>query len=555
MPPIDYTIPGQFKGIQVESPTNAMAQAMQLRALQNQNALAGYQLGAAQRAETKETNRMRLLGEAGGDESAVANALLKSGDVAGYSAYVKAIEARETQKLTQTKTTGDIVTTRLSQFKDLLNTIDPTTPDAGAKYLAWHEANHADEYIGPLLASRGVTADQSRASIDAAIRQGPAAVAELINKSRLGIDKFRENQKAEQKERYKEYVFDAVSFGEAPMSESEWLASQQPAPASAPAPAPAPAPVEAAATAAPTSTGQEDSSQPFVFGAKRRDFGGVDPRAAVLLKDKPDELAKLIEAQRTRKELTGEFRDVVNAERMIAELEEDPTPLNKRIIASLREQIKTAQKGKGTNVNVGVKLPEAVKAIDTKYADDYLAWRQGGGSDAAGNAAQIKSVLDRLASGEALTGKSIGLAPDFFNALVNPAALGAKQQVEEVVQRNLRAVLGAQFTQVEGERLIARAFDARLSPQENAKRLRKLFMQIESAAQQKEAMAQYYEANETLRGYKGKQPSIQDFYNVLNAPDAPPKGSVDVKGPDGKTYRFPDKKSADEFKKSAGIKE
>jgi hypothetical protein len=548
---IDYTIPGQIRPIQVESPMNAMAQAMQLRNLQNQNALANYQLGAAQRAETKETNRMRLLGEAGDDETAVANALLKSGDVAGYSAYVKAAEDRKTQKLTQTKTTGDIVTTRLSQFKDLLNTINPDAPDAGAKYLAWHEANHADEYIGPLLASRGVTADQSRASIDAAIKQGPAAVAELINRSRLGIDKFRENQKAEQKERYKEYVFDAVSFGEAPMSESEWLASQQPAPA----PAPAPAPEGATATVAPTSTGQEDSSQPFVFGAKRRDFGGVDPRAAVLLKDKPDELAKLIEAQRTRKELTGEFRDVVNAERMIAELEKDPTPLNKRIIASLREQIKTAQKGKGTNVNVGVKLPEAVKAIDTKYADDYLAWRQGGGSDAAGNAAQIKSVLDRLASGEALTGKSIGLAPDFFNALVNPAALGAKQQVEEVVQRNLRAVLGAQFTQVEGERLISRAFDARLSPQENAKRLRKLFMQIESAAQQKEAMAQYYEANETLRGYKGKQPSIQDFYNVLNAPDAPPKGSVDVKGPDGKTYRFPDKKSADEFKKSAGIKE
>jgi hypothetical protein len=34
MPPIDYSIPGQFKGIQIESPMNAMAQAMQLRGLQ-----------------------------------------------------------------------------------------------------------------------------------------------------------------------------------------------------------------------------------------------------------------------------------------------------------------------------------------------------------------------------------------------------------------------------------------------------------------------------------------------------------------------------------------
>ena len=37
---IDYTIPGQFKGIQIESPMNVMTQAMQLRSAQNQNALA-----------------------------------------------------------------------------------------------------------------------------------------------------------------------------------------------------------------------------------------------------------------------------------------------------------------------------------------------------------------------------------------------------------------------------------------------------------------------------------------------------------------------------------
>jgi hypothetical protein len=147
------------------------------------------------------------------------------------------------------------------------------------------------------------------------------------------------------------------------------------------------------------------------------------------------------------------------------------------------------------------------------------------------------------------------MAPDFFNALVNPQALGAKQQIEEVVQRNLRAVLGAQFTQVEGERLISRAFDARLKPQENAKRLRKLFMQIQTAAQQKQAMAEYYEKNETLRGFRGKAPNINDFYNVLTAPDTAPKGSVDVRGPDGKMYRFPDQNSANAFKKEHGIKD
>jgi len=194
MAQIDPSIAMGFRPVQIESPVNQMTAIAQLESAKNQNALAKYQLGAAERAEKKDISRMNLLSKAGSDEQAVASALLASGDIAGYSAYVKAMEDRKTQKLTQAKTTNDIVTTRLSQFKDLLNTIDPNAPDAGAKYLAWHEANHKDEYIGPLLASRGVTADQSRASINAAIQQGPKAIAEMINKSRLGIDKFKENE-------------------------------------------------------------------------------------------------------------------------------------------------------------------------------------------------------------------------------------------------------------------------------------------------------------------------------------------------------------------------
>lgn len=46
MPPIDYSIPGQVKGIQLESPMNAMAQAMQLRGLQESS-----QMNALKRQE------------------------------------------------------------------------------------------------------------------------------------------------------------------------------------------------------------------------------------------------------------------------------------------------------------------------------------------------------------------------------------------------------------------------------------------------------------------------------------------------------------------------
>jgi hypothetical protein len=567
---IDYTIPGQFKGIQIESPMNVMTQAMQLRSAQNQNALAQYQLGAAQRAETKDVNRMRLLGEAGDDDTAIGNALLKSGDIAGYAAHMKAVDNRKTQKLTQAKTTGDIVSSRLAQSKEFLNTLNPDEPDAGAKFLAWHEANHSDEYLGPLLASRGITAEQSRARIAAAAKQGPRAIAELINQSRLGIDKFNETRNAETKElraqaekAYPAYQLSEFEAGREPLLLDDYIADyiaqrMQPTTAAAPTTAPpasAPEMVGGAGEMVTLPDGTKQTPEAVTTAKPMPSAFGPDvhPLVPTLLAGGNKDMATIVQ---TGHKATGLLRQINDTFKEIDRLETEKPKGYEARIKALRDYIKVVStEGPGTRISTVLKMPEGVKAVDQKYAQEYLDWSQGGGADAAANMGQIKSVLDRLASGEALTGKAIGLAPDFFNALVNPAALGAKQQVEEVVQRNLRAVLGAQFTQVEGERLISRAFDARLSPQENIKRLRKLFLQMQTAAQQRQAMAEYYEANETLRGYKGKQPKMQDFYDALSTPDAPPKGSVDVKGPDGKVYRFPDKSSADKFKKDNGIKD
>jgi len=299
----------------------------------------------------------------------------------------------------------------------------------------------------------------------------------------------------------------------------------------------------------------DSTSQALYTLASDPEFKGSAPALRDMADKIQAEHAKRLEEKRAEERksttLSGDFINVIVAEDQIAELQKNPTPLNLRKIANLQKQIKAANEGKAPkNYNV-VKMPEGVKAVDQKYAADYLDWVQGGGADAAANAAQIKSVIDRFAAGEKLTGPSIGLAPDFFNALVNPQALNAKQAVQEVVQRNLRAVLGAQFTQVEGENLVNRAFDPRLKPEENVKRLRKLFMQIQTAAQQKQAMAEYYEKHETLRGFKGKAPNINDFYNVLTAPDAPPKGSVDVMV-NGKMKRFSSQADLEAYKAAGG---
>lgn len=80
---------------------NQLAQYGQLAAIQNaqnQNALAQYQLGSAQRAEAKDIARTNALTSAGTDDAAIAKALLNSGDLKGYSDFLKT--RRETEKAT-----------------------------------------------------------------------------------------------------------------------------------------------------------------------------------------------------------------------------------------------------------------------------------------------------------------------------------------------------------------------------------------------------------------------------------------------------------------------
>lgn len=168
-----------------------------------------------------------------------------------------------------------------------------------------------------------------------------------------------------------------------------------------------------------------------------------------------------------------------------------------------------------TSVLGGQQLTPGQVEQDKEFGKEVGQWKRGGGQDMAAQIAQLKPVIESLEAGEPITGVSVAVQPDILLAMTNPKALQSRELVEEVVQRNLRTILGAQFTAQEGERLIARAFNPKLPPEENAKRVRRLFLQMSSAAEQKQAMADYFDQFGTLRGYKGKMPTVQDFYNAM----------------------------------------
>lgn len=174
----------------------------------------------------------------------------------------------------------------------------------------------------------------------------------------------------------------------------------------------------------------------------------------------------------------------------------------------------------------GVDLTPGQKKLDEKAADDIFQWQSGGGQDMAAQIAQLKPVIADLEAGKPITGIGVAVQPDLLLAMTNPRALQNREAVEEVVQRNLRVILGAQFTEKEGERLISRAFNPKLPPAENAKRVRRLFMQMETAAEQKQAMVDYFNENGTLKGFKGKMPTVSDFEKAMEKGSPAPATSA-----------------------------
>ena len=213
--PIDPRISLGVQPLQVADPMARYSQLAAIQSAQNQNALAQYQLSAAQR----EQESVNALNEAYAkaydvktgkiDRNLLRESLSRGGFGSKLPGIEKSLTELDKEAALLQKTQGEVsaqptalakqqtelLDAKLKQSRAFLDTLDPADPNAPAAYLRWHEANHADPIIGPALKARGVTADQSRAQIQAAVAKGPQAFADLINGSKLGTEKFMELNK------------------------------------------------------------------------------------------------------------------------------------------------------------------------------------------------------------------------------------------------------------------------------------------------------------------------------------------------------------------------
>ena len=166
--PIDPNIALGVRPIEQPNMLGQMAQAMQIRQA-NQ--------------EYDDVNAMRSISaKYGGD---ISNPdFLKE---VGMRSPKTAADLRA-KALANDKTTGEIVKSRLETSRELLSNV--RTPE---EYLAWHEGNHKDPLLGPLLASKGITADTSMATIQESLKR-PGGFEELLKKSAMGLEKFYADQ-------------------------------------------------------------------------------------------------------------------------------------------------------------------------------------------------------------------------------------------------------------------------------------------------------------------------------------------------------------------------
>lgn len=199
--PVNPNISLAVRGIELSDPVAQYGKIAAIQQAQQQNQLAQLQMQQAQR-EQESINAMNRAYAAAYDPQTgnVDVNQLRRNLAAGPAAYrlpgiEKGLAEAQAAQTKQQKEQSDLVDAKLKQSRQFLDTINPTDPDAPERYLAWHRANHEDPVLGPVLKSRGITAEQSFARIQQAIQQGPAAFAQLLNQSVLGIDEFTKQNK------------------------------------------------------------------------------------------------------------------------------------------------------------------------------------------------------------------------------------------------------------------------------------------------------------------------------------------------------------------------
>jgi len=174
----------------------------------------------------------------------------------------------------------------------------------------------------------------------------------------------------------------------------------------------------------------------------------------------------------------------------------------------------------------GMSLTPGEQSLDQAFAKSLNEFNE---PDVRKGMGQLRGAITSLENSDTISGPFISLIPNVIGDRVLPGTAQTREAIEEVVQRNLRLVLGAQFTEREGERLISRAYNPRLEEEQNIERVQRLFKSIEDAMNAKLRQKAYFQRYGTLKGYTGLEAEAA-FWGSLGDSPSPASGQPSAGG-------------------------
>lgn len=147
-------------------------------------------------------------------------------------------------------------------------------------------------------------------------------------------------------------------------------------------------------------------------------------------------------------------------------------------IAAGKENIKTGQVGQ--------------QELAKQVAKSFSEYTTGGGKSGMESAiAGLDRAAKALESGVVVTGgistKIPGFKTDDAQAMLNPKLIEIKSDAQAALNTVLRATLGPQFTEKEGERVLNQVWNDKLSPAANAKKVRNKINELRANIKNAEA--------------------------------------------------------------------
>ena len=150
----------------------------------------------------------------------------------------------------------------------------------------------------------------------------------------------------------------------------------------------------------------------------------------------------------------------------------------------------------------GTVLTAADLAFDKKAGEELFSFINKDLPQQITNLDKIDDVINILQN-ENVTGPVVGSTPFALKAVLNPQSIGVEDDIRSIVFQSLRATLGAQFTEREGENLVRASFNRYLDEEINIKRLRRLKEETLKGLKTKESMYYHLRDKGTLSNYEG----------------------------------------------------